>query len=228
MLELINKNSLLKKLFTIKQFDEENLKMIYRKLCKRTHPDLNGGKSDKFLKVKEEYEEAMSFLKKMKGYNIEGADFDIEELMNPRHAFMQSFYYYHVAGLHSIKVRLKNELKERNREIIRKVIFWANLYDRSFIPIFLEYNRSYLLSFNMWRTDKMFEVGRKHFLTGISWFFDYQRYGLDSYRRVTKSFLDDALFELNNLESTPYRSSIIDIIYWLLEELEKLPVKLRC
>lgn len=224
MLDAINNNSLLRKLFSIKQVDEENLKVLYRKLCKKTHPDLNGGRSEDFLKVKSEYEQALDFLKKMKGFKFEHIESEETSPLNPRLGFIRAFYYYHAVGLHSIKIRLKEELKERNREIMKRVIHWANLYDRSFIPIFLNYNRSYLLTFNMWRNDKVFKVGREHFLTGLSWFFDYQRIGTDSYHRVTASYLDDALCEMHNMESTPYRAAIIEMLKWLVEELKLPPI----
>lgn len=217
----LTSNRLIRELFSNTDISEQQLKKIYRDFCKQVHPDITGTDGGDFNILQEEYEEARGYLKKIMGIThgkMGSLHFD------PRKGFYKSLAYYNAAGLHSAKVRLRKELKERNNTIIKSVLFWAELYDPEFIQLFLDYNKVYLKSFNRWKSEKHLKNARRLFLEGFKNFLDYQRSGLEIYRRTTASFFRDALFDLANVEAENLKMPMTHLIAWIEEEIKNPPV----
>jgi hypothetical protein len=195
---------------------------------------LTGKDSYDFNHLQKEYSEARQYLDILKE-RFENAR-EIRRKMgpaaaqvltgSPRKALMLALHHYTAAGLHSVKVRRRENLRERNIAILQEVIFHASIYDPAFIPFFIEYNRSYLRSYESWRSEQQFTKGRKLFLSGLNRFLDYQKMGNPGSARSATAYINEALQELSQVTRNSYQQSIIQFAGWILKELDNRPVQI--
>ena len=233
MSQVAQTNSIIRKLISGGEISESELKRIYRNLCKETHPDLCGGEKDKFLKLQADYKEAITYIESLKQnykdhenvslfqfYYKKEADNLNHENINPRLAFYDSLYRYTASGLHSARIRIKPELRERNISIISEVINWARFYDPVFIKLFIEYNKNHLRRFNEWLIEKKFVQAKNLFLKGLANFFTFQQQGLPGAQRTSQSYIEDAIYNLEQLNLTPPQQAVLNFCFWLKDELQ--------
>jgi hypothetical protein len=217
LFEQFSKNKIMNKLILGGNISEKELKKIYRDFCKKTHPDLTGKASEDFLIIQKEYEEAKKYLSEIILHERES------NLKNPRIMLHTLLYSYNIYGLHSSKIRRKEELKERNISLTREIIFWGKIYDPEFVTIFIEYNKKHIKSFTGWEEESIFKKGRDLFLKGLIYFFEYEAKGNLGTLKIASMSLHDAIFELNLISSSSLRKSIFDYTNWILKELELPP-----
>jgi len=223
MLDINTENQILKELITLNDFSEKTLKKIYRRLSKKFHPDLSNKSGDEFVKLQKDYEEAKEFIKNLK-FDVSFVKDNDKENIDPRAEFYDKLYYYTVSGLHSIKIRIKPKLKERNDKIIEQVLYWAEKYNPLFIPIFKEYNKIFFIPLNEMEVAKKIYRAQKLMIKGLYFFFDYQKNGLESYKNIAISYIEDSLYELKLLDYSDYQKSIVDFAEFILKELIMPPI----
>ncbi|MFW6366553.1 MAG: hypothetical protein ACOC2H_08805 [Spirochaetota bacterium] len=215
-------NRIIQLLVAQNSFGEDALKRAYRALCMATHPDRGGSTAD-FIRLSEEYEQAKSGLPLLEKYisSISSLSSGETLLQYPRLSFYLSLKRYAAMGLYSVKVRLRENLRERNRVIIEEVIRKSQSYDESFIPVFIAYNRNHLKRYNLWLVEKNFRSGRKYFIKGLNFFLEYQFRGGRELSNIAISYLNDAAYELDHSEESPVQRATYNMVLWLKSEMEK-------
>ncbi len=221
MLDEFSDNRIIQLLINQNQFTEESLKKAYRALCLQTHPDKGGSTLD-FIRLTEEYEQAKTGLPLLEKYitSLNAVCSGEALLQYPRLSFYLSLKRYTALGLYSVKVRLRENLRERNRIIIEEVIKKSRRYDESFVPIFVAYNKNHLKKYSLWLVEKNFRSGRNYFIKGLGFFLDYQFKGGRELHNIAESYFHDALYELKHSEDSPVQSATFNMASWLLEDLE--------
>lgn len=222
MLHEYTDNRIIQLLITQNRFDEYALKKAYRALCLSTHPDRGGSTSD-FIRLTEEYEQAKTGLPLIEKYVASVSALSSGEalLQYPRLSFYLSLKRYAAMGLYSVKVRLRENLRERNRVIIEEVIRKSSAYDESFVPVFVAYNKNHLKRYSLWLVEKNIRSGRKYFIKGLGFYLDYQFRGGRELHNIAESYLHDAGYELVHSEESPVRSATCNMVSWLLKDLKK-------
>ena len=207
-------NSILKHLIASGDFSEAALKRIFKRLSKKTHPDLTGARGEPFIRLKEEYEEAENFLRKYR----RKLDLSRSEL---RKALFESLEHYTASGLHSQRVRLRPELNERNRALIRRTLDLAQLYDSDFARIFERYSVPLPRSYGDWKREKSLRAATGLFISGLNAFLNFQQTGSPLPKRMAESYLSECLA---SLQTGDKGGSVADFTRWLVSELELPPV----
>lgn len=204
-------------------FSDKGLQKAYYTLCKEAHPDSHGGSTEDFIHLSEEYEQAKEGLPWLREYfgRFKSRQESQVNIVSVRLAFYMSLRRYAVAGLYSTKVRLRSNLQARNRIILEEVVKSSSLYDKGFIPLFLQFNRNHLKKYSLWFIDRSFKNGRNYFIKGFGFFFDYQLRGTKEMYNIAHSYLTDARYELDQSLDSPARSSMLAFVNWLLLELDK-------
>jgi len=216
----LNTNRLISELlFTGSELTESELKRVYRGLCKKTHPDLTGKDGSEFSKVHEEYQDAKRYISRLDRFFGPGKAKLPKGRLDPGQALFISLLHYTASGLHSTRVRLKPALKARNRHVIERVIRWAEIYDPSFIPVFIAYNKSWLIRFTDRETRIRLKRAKQLFIKGLNFFFDYKLRGNAVAEKLCLSYLKEACFEFLSLDHKQVRESFIDFSRWLLKEI---------
>ncbi|MCG8571538.1 MAG: hypothetical protein MJB14_15490 [Spirochaetes bacterium] len=217
-----NHNRILKSLISGRNISEKQLKKIYHYLCLQTHPDLTGKDGKEFIEIQKEYQQACMYFNKLKDFVKEG-EIDPSRLKNPRHELLLNLYHYTIAGLHSVKIRMKPELKSRNAKIIKSILFWAKWYDKNFITIFIDYNKPQFKCFKQWQSEKEHKVIRKQFLYSLYHFFQYQKTGSQSKYEAAKINLCDTL-DMIQINSKNSLITLERMVNWFLKEIEFSPL----
>jgi hypothetical protein len=214
-------NIFIRQMIAVGDISSEQLKKLYRKLVKETHPDANKMRRDgrAFQCIQAAYEEAAASLETVKEMYLSSGKviYDSEGL---RRIFYDSLQHYTAAGLHSFKVRLKPELQARNKLIVKDVLFWSSFYDPLFTNIFLEYNKVYFRRFSEWKKEKAFIKARRFFLRGLQSCFDYEKRGTAAAFRTANSYINDTIFLLQLDSETPHSCAILDFADWLKKDLK--------
>ncbi|HEQ71884.1 MAG TPA: hypothetical protein ENN69_05295 [Spirochaetia bacterium] len=220
--KIVRKNSLVKRLIAEGDLSEEHLKKIYRRLCKITHPDLIKEDSAEFIRLREEYEEARENFRELKLYLTNREEASVLGEDDIRRLFYESLRHYLAAGLHSVRMRIKTDIKTRNELILREVSSWANLYKPSFVLPFLEYNKAYLRRFEEWQKQKYPPNAQYLFRYGLYNIIDFAMSGSPQALRAARSFFSDSLAEAEKLPRSPATDPLRKLDRWFLEELEEL------
>ncbi len=205
-------NPFIRRLIADGEVSEASLKRLFKRQVKAAHPDLTGGGSAEFIILKRDYEEALRILREHPVRSSEPAG-------DPRRSFYASLLRYTAAGLHSERVRVKPELRDRNESLIRQVFDAALAYSPDFVPIFSEYTAVSPRTFAEWQQGKKTRGVRRCLSFGLHWFFDYQQGGSERARRTAVSFLRDAQDAADRLPPEAGISSIGKLARWLLNEL---------
>lgn len=221
---LIQKNSIVKRLIVEGDISAVQLKKIYRRLCKMTHPDLQKEDGAEFILLKEEYEEALANLDALKSHLGTNADSSVLSPVDIRRMFYDALRHYLAAGLSSVRMRIKTDVKARNELILREVVSWANLYKPSFIPVFLEYNKAYLRRFADWQRRDNLLKAQKLFLSGVYNITDYQTNNSPQALRAGRSFFSDCFNYLDSLAPSIAVNALRGIAVWFSGEMEALAV----
>ena len=242
-------NDIIRQLINSGHISESELKSIYRGLSKETHPDLTGGDSSEFLKIREEYRQAQSYLNVLKSQNgthreqpfLSGNpgrtspfsptriifDSGFRRAIDPRAGLYVGLFRYAAAGLYSQRVRAKSTSNRRNLNIIRTVVYWAHLYDPEFISIFINYNRLHLVQYRDVVGDRKIIAGRRFFIQGLNWFVQFQDRGRSTAFEIGWETLSRAIDNLQLAQRSPLRRSLLSFAEWLRTELEKGSVCLK-
>jgi hypothetical protein len=219
---IIQHNSLVKRLIAEGNLSEEYLKKIYRRLCKITHPDLKKQDSVEFIRLKAEYEEAKEHVGELKTYLIEKENTNVLGDGDIRRMFYASLKHYLAAGLDSMRIRIKPEIKKRNELILREVLYWAKLYKPSFIPVFLEYNRAYLRRFSEWQKRESLSKARRLFLFGFRESIRYEDTHSPRALYAARSYFSDCQSVLEILTPSAHGRAVAGFALWFSGELESL------
>ena len=218
MIEQMSQNRLIREMLKDKGITSDNLKKIYRALCKKTHPDITGKNGNEFINLQREYEEARKYVVEFEGLSA-------EKILKPRYFLYKNLRDYVSYGLFSSRIRKHPVLKQRNEALLTEIIKLANLYSKEFMKIFLEYNRVHIKKLNEWSTEKKIKNAKRLFLSGINCFLDYEGNGNILSYRASKSYLYDCICELKLIGKGHTQNMLNDFCVWILKELELPPVK---
>ncbi|RPJ09289.1 MAG: hypothetical protein EHM28_02000 [Spirochaetaceae bacterium] len=232
---LIRKNSIVKRLIAEGNLSQEYLKKIFRNLCKITHPDLDkkpgeeAGREEAgaaFIRLKDEYEEAKSNLERLQSYLLgNGRGGDVLGARDIERMFYDSLRHYLAAGLYSVRMRIRPELKKRNELILREIVYWAKLHDPVFIGVFLIYNKTYLRRFSEWQRRDNLIKAQKLFQRGFSTTVEYAGNKSPHTLRTARLCFSDATSLAGSLKTHPLARSILECIIWFQAELDRLSGK---
>lgn len=229
-------NDIVEKFLTKNTFSKEDFFKLYRILCKNTHPDLTGKDGSDFIRVQELYEQmktmgaadSVTLTSRFDPFKvIRESGFTVPQ--NPdssvkadRAALYISLHRYVSLGLHSYKLRSKSLLKERNRTVIRTVLYWGNRYDRRFVPLFVDYNKNKFEQVIINENLKHELKGKRLFVEGLGWFAKYQETGRASSAHIAREKLYFACKLLRAYGAS--QSPIFPFSDWLQRELALEPV----
>jgi hypothetical protein len=217
------------KLLTTGSFTKEDFFYLYRILCKNTHPDLTGKDGADFIRLQEIYQQVKN--------DLETREVTSDSTFDPYRVITESGYSrsvdvrtalyisltrYVALGLHSYRVRSRILLKERNRNVIRTILYWANRYDKRFVPIFIRYNENKFENAYIGERLKQGIRGKRMFIEGLKWFVKYQENGRESAAHIAGERLSSARAILEAYGTGP--SPTIEFAHWLLGELHEEPV----
>ncbi|MBN1524981.1 MAG: hypothetical protein JW904_10880 [Spirochaetales bacterium] len=223
---LIQKNTMLKRLIAEGNLSPENLKKLYRHLSKLSHPDIKKEDSAEFIQLTDEYEEAMSNLERIKSYLMQrGPAGDVLDAEDIQRMFFSSLRHYLAAGMNSQRMRIRADVRKRNDLILREIVYWAKLYDPAFIPVFLNYNKTYLRRFTEWKKRDEIMRAKKLFYFG---FHDTIKYEENRSRRAlaaAQTNLKECLEILAMHSSNPFAKAMQDCAAWFLIRLDLLAGK---
>lgn len=229
-------NDIVEKILTKNTFSKEDFFKLYRILCKNTHPDLTGKDGRDFIRVQELYQqmknltaaETITLTSRFDPYKvIRESGFSLPQNTNPpgtpdRAALYISLHRYVSLGLHSYKLRSKSLLKERNRTVIRTVLYWGNRYDKRFVPLFVDYNKNKFEQVIINENLKHELKGKRLFVEGLGWFTKYQETGRVSAAHIAREKL---YFSCKLLKAYGgAQSPILPLSDWLQRELDREPV----
>ncbi len=219
------KNRIIKEMLDSGNISEREAKKIFRKYSKQIHPDITKkDTNEEFIKLKEEYEEAILFVKnpaKLTTKEREGQKLDQKTL---RKQFYQLLSIYITSGIYSQKIRLKTSLKERNEKIINTIIKKGNEYDEEFSTLFKNFNTIYIQPFEEWWEERQLKNATKLLINGIRSLLEYQKNGNILTLRMAESYLKDARYEYSLKANSEYQKNTIKLIDWFLKELSKEPL----
>lgn len=238
-----NYNSLLSELEAAGLSGLAELRKLYLKRSKDLHPDTTGLPDAFFQQLQREYEEARIHIltepespprKEQTQPAAPQRDFPVfsdrifQSVISfpARERLYYGLYRYTLAGLHGARARMRNNLQQRNREIISFIFHAAHEYDPAFIPVFTNYHRTMFYDFDTWRQGKLIlDRLKRNFHTGIQNFFDYQRRGLIQSKRVSQSFLNDTIDDAKRITFAPGSLQTAALAEWLLGESEKESIR---
>jgi hypothetical protein len=217
------------------RINQQELDILYRYLCKHTHPDLTGWDSDLFLKLQETYESA-----KEKIYHPVDEDLpqgvDVYQLMKesglalpqePRTAFMVALNWYFAKGLYRKKVQSRESIKHRVESIMTNIIYWARRYDENFLKPFFQFNKALGESRLLSNNPDSLHWGKKIFVKAAHQFCYYQENGSIAHKRIA---LDAIAYSMHLLKRTPNEKivkSIFGLLNWFQKELDQEPCRYR-
>jgi len=219
----------IEKLLTTGKFSEQDLKRIYKVLCKNTHPDLTGRDHEHFIRVREVYLAALTRFKNGRGTRLLG--FDPYKVINDtgysgaldaRACLYICLYRYNAHDLYSFKIRSNPALRERNTLILKSVLYWASGYDPEFITIFISLNTNVIRNIKSIQTIRQYSLARRLFIRGMDLFFQYQENG----RASAKKIAEDKLYRAVQLLCATGNGTnpMVPLAQWLLRELTLEPV----
>ncbi len=218
------KNRIIEEMLAKGNLTEKEAKKIFRKYSKLIHPDITKENTeDEFIKLRNEYEEALLMLKNSKvKINVEKENnYDTNSL---RKKIYQLLNIYIALGVYSQKIRLKQNLKERNEKIINTIVEMAYKYDPEFVTPFKNYNSLHFQSFEEWYEERQLKNAGKLFINGIRSFLEYQKSGNILTMRMAESYFKDARYEYSLKATSDYQKNILKLIEWFLNELSKQPI----
>ena len=218
MMEHLRENRLIRELMKESEVSEDNLKKIYRNLCKKTHPDLTGKNSQEFKNLQKDYKEAIEYL-------LEFDRLSDEKTAKPRIYLYKALQSYLAYGLFSSRIRNKPALRQRNESLLREIINLSGLYSKEFMNIFIEYNRVHIKKLNEWDLEKKIRKAKNIFLSGLNCFLDYEGGGNIMAYRACKSYLGDCIYELQIIGNGQSQKMLLDFSNWILKEIELPPAK---
>jgi hypothetical protein len=215
---IIRKNSIVQRLIGGGKITREQLKKIYRTLSKLTHPDLKHEDDRQFIRLHEEYEEALAHWDALRTRlaGEDGSTIDIRTL------FYGSLRHYLAAGLYSQRVRLRPDIKKRNEMVMREVLSWARLYNPAFMTVFLDFNKSHLRRYLEWSKRDALARARKIFIMGFRNAVDYQYSCNAQSLRTADSFFTDCLRLLETIAPSAASRALAGLARWFREELAVL------
>lgn len=221
------KNRIIEEMLANGSLTEKEAKKIFRKYSKLIHPDITKSNTDEeFIRLKNEYEEAIVFIRDPQ--NIQKISEENEEkfcdLNELRKKLFQLLNIYITLGIYSQKIRLKQNLKERNEKIIKTIIDISLKYDPEFSFLFKDYNTFYFQSFEEWYEERQLKNAGKLFINGIRAFLEYQKNGNILTMRMAESYLKDARYEYGLKAKSNYQKNTLKLIEWFLNELTKKPL----
>ncbi len=220
------------KLLTTRSCTKEEFKRVYKLLCKNTHPDLTGKDGQDFIRLQELYtkvrkREADVQIQRLPSFNpykiVEESGYP--SVRDPRAALYISLYRYAASGMNAYKIRSKEVLRERNSLIIRTVLYWGSIYDPAFVPLFIDYNSKVFEHIRVSSTMKQELKGKRLFLQGLDWFCKYQDTGRTSSGTISRDKLRGSIYTFEVFGSN--HSPVIPFARWLIEELEKEPIRFQ-
>jgi hypothetical protein len=215
-------NSILKRLVASGNISREELKKIYRTYCKMTHPDIKNQDGREFIRLRAEYEEALSNWDELSARLTvagQGRALNPEDL---RRMFYSALRHYLAAGLYSPRMRIRPEVKKRNELVLREIVYWARLYQPTFIPPFLEYNKIYLKRYLEWQKRDFLRKAQRLFLEGFHNLLDFEIGRSPRALRSARSYFSDCLSILRLIAPTPAGEALRQMTAWFSGELETL------
>jgi len=219
---IIRTNSIVQRLIGGGTITREQLKKIYRTLCKSTHPDIRHKDDREFIRLHAEYEQALEYWHDLHSRLTGARGVSTMTPADVRSHFYGALRHYLAAGLYSQRVRIRPDIKKRNELVLREVLTWANAYQPAFINVFLDFNKSHLRRYLEWNKRDNLARARKIFVMGFRNAVDYQYQRSPQALRTADSFFADCLSVLETVTPSAASQAIESIARWFREELAAL------
>ncbi len=194
---------------------QEDLKSSFRKLSKKTHPDLGGSEAD-FIELQRQYEEAREFLKQTAKEKKASAEKLSSYKAQAREALFLYLRHYKILGLPFAMLKRQDP---RFEKIWTEVQFWAGWYDPYFKGLINQYHQLFSVKAEIY--DRYFIIAQKHFEKAFIQFLDYQLTGIKPQIRICLSYIHDARSYLTRGKTSDYHKNLKELLLYFKETLEK-------
>ena len=199
------------------------LKKIYRKLCLSLHPDViedeENNEGIKFIELNKQYEEILTSFPELRSQldNVR-TNIQYSESGNVKKDFYFILNRYTALGLHSPRVRLREQLKKRNTKIVNQILQVSRLYSPDFIPCFNKFNSIVFHSFSSQRIERMHKKLKEKLLLGIFNAVDYIENEIESSKRTALSYFKDIRYM--PIPESDYGTAVYELADWFYKDLE--------
>jgi hypothetical protein len=183
---------------------EKRLKAIFRRLCKKTHPDALPGRSMDFIQLRKEYEEALRFLRT-------GADVTVKTSAGKagiRDEILRQLYFYTVKEVTTVGedhlLKLISLLKKYKNEVS---IYWQS------------YHQVFFKTSGAWVSDGTVYYAHSLIMSIIKQMFYYFSKQSSRHKILFEKYIDELGKIVKKLDSDRARI-LLDITRWLKDEIE--------
>ena len=211
----------------------EELTKTYKKACRETHPDL-GGNHESFLKIQEEYQQALQIIdykEKQQLRNEKALQNELEELLieggYPSTVDLRSNFYflfdlYYRFSLYDLTIRSSTPLQSRNGRVLKTLLLFGAKYDAEFGERFVNFHENRMINFSTTPQARTWSSCKNDFWTGWQYFFRFQAEGRAASKRVSIYYWEETLRRLERAKID--NTALENMTIWFLNELEKSPV----
>ncbi|OHD55580.1 MAG: hypothetical protein A2Y33_00940 [Spirochaetes bacterium GWF1_51_8] len=183
------------------------LKKLYRALCKKTHPDTGGGDDGGFIRLREEYEDAVVFLRARMS-DIDGLSDSGIGYSTPREELMAKLYLY------SLKI-----YSREGGALLDEMIAAAEGYDPETMEILKSYRDIWIADFENWRGDFRRFNTHNLLISAVRQMFYFFTYGKELHKRSFFRIIEDAEKRTKYMDAA-MGGALLEMAGWLRREID--------
>ncbi len=181
---------------------EKGLKRLFRRLCKSAHPDATGGKGERFIGLRRDYEEALALIRT--GRPAEPA--------LPRPVLRERI-------LDSLRRYAMREMTREAEKDLLALIDLSKHYDPPLAALWRDYRGQFYQTYSSWVSEGDVYYAHGHFIAIVKQFFYYREAYTARHRTLFLNYLKDLDGRLKKLD--PERAAtLLGIARWLERELD--------
>lgn len=125
-------------------------------------------------------------------------------------------------GLHRHRIASSESLRKRNDEIVRTILYWADLNDEAFVPVFADFVRGCGDFTITSHTAREYYLTRKTLMRGIGWFLRYQETGRSATCEIAGDYLRYAAKLAGRFRGDEF-DRLSRMARWFIDELQREP-----
>jgi hypothetical protein len=182
------------------------LKRLYRRLCKKTHPDLTRESQEKFVRLHQSYEEALQILSQGRLEEKKPGQVAQPTGAALRGAVLRNLYRF------ALKF---NGLE--TEQVFSALLEQVKLYRMETYHDLVVYQSIFLRTFDRWHDDGKIYYTHNLWIACIRELAFYYSFGLSRYRTLLEGYLRDLEKRVVNLDEAK-RGNLLRLAGWLAEE----------
>ena len=204
-------NTLIRFLKLDDNLTEDGLKQLYRRLSKKTHPDMNGGMDRNFKKLQKLYDEALQFIQRT----------PLQECIPAKNIHEQRYEILKILYIYSIKFRGKF-----SKGLLDALIIEMRSYKPDVYRILILYRDKIFDNFQFIKVQTDFYWTHCLFIQAIPQMMYCFNFKMPQYERLCFSYIKDLKNKALKLENEEYKKIFSSLANWLEEEMigEKIKI----